>query len=236
MTQPNITPDEFARLNACSSADDWEAATSAIKAARGGAYPDDWYSRMLATGLADKIVGRFGKAGFAVTSFETTEELRDALNGKPTPNARTSIVDLPPHAVDAEGVVQVEPILARLRTIQHARADLRPQIAQVCGALAEHMDDAEDNAEGLVKDDLLMAWATFAYDMQTGVNGFTHERMPDPFRGMPPLVKHLAMMAARDVYVECCPEQLQKELAETFRQIDAEVIEAARARAKTQAG
>ena len=168
----NLTDEEFKRLNDCRSEKDWADATKAVRDARGGAYADDWYARMLATGLMDKIVGRFGQAGFAVTSFGTSQEMADAMAGKPVPNAKTEVLGLPDHDYDGRTIL-MEPVRARLRSIGHARPDLPREVAQICGMYADHMG----NADRLVEMGVCMSFVLFTHDLHRGVNGYTRERM-----------------------------------------------------------
>ena len=56
----NLTPEEIDRLKACKSAEQWDAACDAVKRARGGQYPPDWWPVMKLSGLMDEILGSFG--------------------------------------------------------------------------------------------------------------------------------------------------------------------------------
>jgi hypothetical protein len=56
----NLSQDELKVLKACQTASDWEAACDAVKAARGGQYPPDWWPVMKLSGLMDKIFARWG--------------------------------------------------------------------------------------------------------------------------------------------------------------------------------
>lgn len=44
---PGLTESELARLKATKSEDEWNAACDAVKDARGGQYPHDWYQKVL---------------------------------------------------------------------------------------------------------------------------------------------------------------------------------------------
>lgn len=46
----NLTDQEIATLEACPNSDAWNDACLAIKSARGGHYPPDWYAKVLAPG------------------------------------------------------------------------------------------------------------------------------------------------------------------------------------------
>lgn len=56
MENPNLTDDEMASLVATKNELDWNAACNRIKSARGGVYPNDWWSRLQLTGLMARIV------------------------------------------------------------------------------------------------------------------------------------------------------------------------------------
>ncbi len=45
-----ITEAELASLEAANTSDEWNAACLAIKNARGGAFPEDWYPRVMQGG------------------------------------------------------------------------------------------------------------------------------------------------------------------------------------------
>lgn len=219
-----LTPENMNTLNACQSDDDWNNTVAAIKKEHGG-YPSDWYEKMLATGLMDKIVGRFGKAGFSVQSFGTTDYMANALEGKPT-LSKPEVLGLPPHAVSAEGVIQMAPVQARLRSIGHAKPELPPEVCKVCGLLADYMD----NRQGLVAEGVMMTWATFEYDLSQGVHGFTGKPLRDPLAGVPPFIHALSMLAVRDIFVECLPEQSREAVQSIFQGVDDALIEGVRAR------
>jgi hypothetical protein len=46
-----------------------------LKQVRGGAYPSDWYEKMLATGKNDEIARRYGAGGFQVKSYKNAKDL-----------------------------------------------------------------------------------------------------------------------------------------------------------------
>lgn len=56
----NLTEAEIAALEACTSEDQWNAQCDAVKAARGGAYPPDWWPVMKLSGRMDRILAGFG--------------------------------------------------------------------------------------------------------------------------------------------------------------------------------
>lgn len=58
--EPNLTDDEMKMFEAVQSQREWRAACDAVKAARGGRYPSDWWPRMKLTGKMGEILGRFG--------------------------------------------------------------------------------------------------------------------------------------------------------------------------------
>ena len=60
MSLPNLTDEEIASLEACSSESQWNATCAEIKKVRGGKFPPDWYVKMLASGKMHSIVSKFG--------------------------------------------------------------------------------------------------------------------------------------------------------------------------------
>lgn len=68
----NLTTGELARINACQTAQEWQAICDAVKAARKGAYPPDWFPVVLQSGLCDRVVKRWGgSAEIKVTTIST---------------------------------------------------------------------------------------------------------------------------------------------------------------------
>lgn len=57
----NITDTELAMLEAVTTDDEWNQACDAIKRARGGAYPPDWWAKVKLSGLMDRVMARFGE-------------------------------------------------------------------------------------------------------------------------------------------------------------------------------
>lgn len=51
----NLTETEMESLKATKNSREWNDACDAIKRARGGEYPQDWFARVLATGLMKSI-------------------------------------------------------------------------------------------------------------------------------------------------------------------------------------
>jgi hypothetical protein len=58
-----LTQAELARLEASTNEEDWNAACDAVKRARKGIYPDDWFAKVIATGLLDRIAAKWGGGG-----------------------------------------------------------------------------------------------------------------------------------------------------------------------------
>lgn len=215
-----LTPENMKTLNACQCDEDWNTAVENIKKEHGG-YPSDWYAKMLATGLMDKIVGRFGRAGFGITSFGTTAELADALEGKPTPNAVTEVAGLPDHDYDGE-TIAMEPVRARLRSIAHARPDLPKEVAQICGMYAEHMG----NADRLLDFGVCMSFTLFVHDLHRGVNGYTRARMRNPMEGLPGFLFAFVLADIRDsILPSLLPDGMREKVAAKFAEMDAKVAE-----------
>jgi len=72
--EKKLTQQEMDLLASCYSEDDWEMACEAIKEVRGGAYPPDWYSRVLGNGLMDNILSRWGaSSALKVQNMDGTE-------------------------------------------------------------------------------------------------------------------------------------------------------------------
>ena len=55
-----ITGEELTLLESCRSEDDWGKACDAIKGARDGEYPEDWWPEVKLSGMMDRIMGRWG--------------------------------------------------------------------------------------------------------------------------------------------------------------------------------
>lgn len=72
-----ITEAELEALRACQSSKQWGAACDAIKEARGGAYPPDWWAKVKLSGLMDEVCGRFGSSSEpTIVPIRDIEELR----------------------------------------------------------------------------------------------------------------------------------------------------------------
>jgi hypothetical protein len=65
-----ISRAELSMLRSCQSNQDWSQACTTIKNARDGiSYPQDWWARVISSGLADQVMARWGE-----TSDLTIEE------------------------------------------------------------------------------------------------------------------------------------------------------------------
>jgi L-rhamnose mutarotase len=51
----NLTEAEMAKLRNTKNESEWNAVCDEIKAARNGAYPPDWFAKMMMTGLMSAI-------------------------------------------------------------------------------------------------------------------------------------------------------------------------------------
>jgi len=58
----NITEAELDKIRNCKSAADWNKACNDVKAAHSGAYPPDWYAKVMLSGLARTVMAGFGKS------------------------------------------------------------------------------------------------------------------------------------------------------------------------------
>lgn len=56
-----LTNEDIAMLEAVKSADEWNAACSKLKAARGGVYPSDWWPKVKLSGMMERILSSFGE-------------------------------------------------------------------------------------------------------------------------------------------------------------------------------
>lgn len=55
----NLTDAELRALDTSRSGEEWSVAVKAVKAARDGEYPPDWYQRVLASGVAARAERRW---------------------------------------------------------------------------------------------------------------------------------------------------------------------------------
>lgn len=76
-----ITEAELNSLKATKNEREWNAACDAIKKARNGSYPDDWWPKVKLTGLMDAIFASWDKPGDPEIRVETISN-DDLLNGK----------------------------------------------------------------------------------------------------------------------------------------------------------
>ena len=53
----NITDQEIEMLKTCKTEEDWNKACDTVKRARGGRYPNDWFHKVVLSGLMDQIMG-----------------------------------------------------------------------------------------------------------------------------------------------------------------------------------
>lgn len=51
----DITQDELKKLKSSKTMEEWDATCDAIKAARGGQYPPDWFRKVMMSGLAASV-------------------------------------------------------------------------------------------------------------------------------------------------------------------------------------
>jgi hypothetical protein len=68
--EDNLTQQEISVLEACKSEEEWDAACLAVKTARAGHYPSDWWNTMKRSGRMDRIVASFaGSTEIKITSY-----------------------------------------------------------------------------------------------------------------------------------------------------------------------
>lgn len=68
-----LTTEQIQSLEDCQSEADWSKACEAIKESSGDgiSYPDDWFEKVLESGLMDRITSRWGgSSDLTVTTFE----------------------------------------------------------------------------------------------------------------------------------------------------------------------
>lgn len=57
----NLTDEELEEIEKIQTSEEWKALCLAVKGRRNGQYPPDWYPKVLASGLADRVLARFGE-------------------------------------------------------------------------------------------------------------------------------------------------------------------------------
>jgi hypothetical protein len=55
----DLTEEEFAELESCETEAAWFDICQRVKAARGGQYPNDWFPRVVCSGLARERIARW---------------------------------------------------------------------------------------------------------------------------------------------------------------------------------
>jgi hypothetical protein len=69
-TMANLTEGELSRLELVRTEDEWGAACRSIKTAHEGRYPDDWFHKVIQSGLLNRVLARFGqKPGVYVSTL-----------------------------------------------------------------------------------------------------------------------------------------------------------------------
>ena len=58
----NLTDAELKSLMFATSESDWNKICDAVKAARGGVYPDDWFAKVMISGLMNEVSERWKRA------------------------------------------------------------------------------------------------------------------------------------------------------------------------------
>lgn len=59
----NITDDEIQALENAKTEEQWNAVCDSVKKDRGGQYPPDWAIKVMASGVLNRAIERFEKAG-----------------------------------------------------------------------------------------------------------------------------------------------------------------------------
>ena len=79
----NITTEELQRLEDCKSAQDWSDACDAVKEARNGQYPPDWWDKVKLSGMMDRIMARWGEdSELKWVSFDNKTDVINHLFGE----------------------------------------------------------------------------------------------------------------------------------------------------------
>jgi hypothetical protein len=78
----NLTQEELSTLKTCQSEQDWGDACDAIKEARGGMYPDDWWDKVKLSGMMDKILARWGADSSLRSVSLTRPPFKHTADGK----------------------------------------------------------------------------------------------------------------------------------------------------------
>lgn len=60
MNLDHLSEEEIQSLKATTSEAEWNAACKLIKKARGDKYPNDWFAKIIQSGLMDKIAAKWG--------------------------------------------------------------------------------------------------------------------------------------------------------------------------------
>ena len=55
-----LTDGEMAMIEAVHTEDEWNNVCKVVKKVRGGQYPEDWFMRIIVSGIAARITARFG--------------------------------------------------------------------------------------------------------------------------------------------------------------------------------
>lgn len=73
----NITEQELQMLEDCQSKQEWSEACIAVKDARDGQYPDDWWDKVKESGMMDRIMARWDET--SELKISTHNNKTDAL-------------------------------------------------------------------------------------------------------------------------------------------------------------
>ena len=77
-----ITKEELESIEACQTEQDWSDVCVAIKEARNGLYPPDWWDRVKLSGMMDRVMARWGaNSELKCTSFDNKTDLLNHLFG-----------------------------------------------------------------------------------------------------------------------------------------------------------
>ena len=78
-----ITTEELQRLEACQTAQDWSDACVAVKEARSGQYPPDWWDKVKLSGMMDRVMVRWGEdSELKISTYNNKTDLLKHLFGE----------------------------------------------------------------------------------------------------------------------------------------------------------
>jgi len=78
-----ITKEELESLEACQTGQDWSDACDAVKEARNGLYPSDWWDKVKLSGMMDRVMARWGEdSELKISTYNNKTDLLKHLFGE----------------------------------------------------------------------------------------------------------------------------------------------------------